>query len=168
MNHIRNTVSPPKPTGASATSRPTIASVMTVANSFFWVVFVVLFLLQSYPYKPHKLSFEEATPSYIFFGRALREIASGTGESLPPPLMKVTSAIQRPSFVAAKPYYWYFNSHEITVDHLYWHVSVGGYYLIVVCILSFMQWYLLGFLLDHHRGRATKLDKLINRFSTLV
>jgi hypothetical protein len=69
--------------------------------------------------------------------------------------MKVTSAIQKVSFVVAKPYYWYFHSHEITVDRLYGHVSVGGYYLVVVCILSFVQWYLLGFLLDHLRGRAT-------------
>jgi hypothetical protein len=127
---------------------------MTVANSFFWLVFVVLFLLQSYPYKPHKLFFEEATPSYIFFGRALREVDSGMGGSLPPPLMKVTSAIQKTSFVAAKPYYWFFHSHDYRRPPVL-AVSVGGYYLVVVCILSFMQWYLLGFLLDRLRCRAT-------------
>jgi len=154
VSHIRKTVSPSNSTRGSTASRPTIARVMTVANSFFWLVFAVLFLLQSNPYKPHKLSFEEATPSYIFFGRALREVDSGTGGSLPPPLMKVTSAIQKPSFVAAEPYYWYFNRHEITVDRLYWHVSVGGYYLVVVSILSFIQWYLLAVLLDHLRALA--------------
>jgi hypothetical protein len=155
VNHIRKTVFLSNPTAAAVTSRPTIARVMTVANIFFWLVFVVLFLLQSHPYKPHKLSFEEASPSYIFFGRDLREVDTGMGGSLPPPLMKVTSAIQKASFVAAKPYYWYFTSHEITVDRLYWHVSVGGYYLVVVCFFSFLQWYLLGFLLDHLRGWAT-------------
>jgi hypothetical protein len=132
---------------------------MTVANSLFWLIFVVLFQLQSYPYEPHKLSFEEATPSYIFFGRALREVDTGTGGSLPPPLIKVTSTIQKPSFIAAIPYYWYFNSHEITVDRLYWHISVGGYYLVVACILSFVQWYLLGFLLDRLKGRTTSGNK---------
>ncbi len=130
-----------------------------MANSLFWLIFVVLFQLQSYPYEPHKLSFEEATPSYIFFGRALREVDTGTGGSLPPPLIKVTSTIQKPSFIAAIPYYWYFNSHEITVDRLYWHISVGGYYLVVACILSFVQWYLLGFLLDRLKGRTTSGNK---------
>ena len=149
VNHIRKTAFPPP-------SPTTIARVMMTANSFFWLVFGVLFLLQSYPYQPHELYFEEATPNYIFFGRALREIDSGTGVSLPPRLMRVTSAIQKPSFVAARPYYWYFNNHEITVDRLYWHISVGGYYLLVVCILSFVQWYLLGFLLDLLKARITR------------
>jgi hypothetical protein len=155
VSHIQENSFRSNSTRTITASRPAIARVMVVANAFFWVVFVVLFLLQSYPYTPHKLSFEEATPSYIFFGRALREVDSGTGGSLPAPLMKATSVIQKPSFVAARPYYWYFNNREITVDRLYWQVSVGGYYLVVVCILSFIQWYLLGLLLDHLRGPAT-------------
>jgi hypothetical protein len=117
-------------------------------NLLFWLIFGVLFVAGSYPYRPHKLFFEEATPSYIFFGRALREIDSGTGTSLPPPLMNVTRAIQKPSFVAAKPYFWYFNSHGLTVDHQYWGISVGGYYLLLVCVLSFFQWYLIGWVVQ--------------------
>ena len=76
--------------------------------------------------------------------------------------MKVTRFIQRPSFIAAAPYFWYFNSHSITVDHLYWGISVGGYYLLLVCLLSFLQWYLVGLVIDlirRHlsasRGRAS-------------
>ena len=135
---------------------------VVLADVAFWLVFGVLFVAGSYPYKPHKLAFEEVTPSYVFFGRALREIDSGTGASLPPPLMKATRVIQGPSFIASSPYFWYFNSHGITVDHLYWGISVGGYYLLLVCLLSFLQWYLVGLILDlirRHlsasRGRAS-------------
>src|SRR5258707_5817772 len=135
---------------------------IVLADVVFWLVCGVLFVAGSYESKPHKLAFEEATPSYIFFGRALREIDSGTGVSLPPPLMKVTRFIQRPSFIAAASYFWYFNGRGITVDHLYWGISVGGYYLLLVCLLSFLQWYLLGLIIDlirRHliasRGRAS-------------
>ena len=136
---------------------------MTIGNSFFWLVFAVLFLLQSYPYQPHELRFEEPSPSYIFFGRALREINSGTGIGLPPRLVTVTRAIQRPSFDAARPYYCHFDDLEITTNSQYLHISVGGYFLLVVCILSFAQWYLLGLLLDALKARITRANKTHRR-----
>jgi hypothetical protein len=74
-------------------------------NCGFWVTFGVLFVAQSYPYESHPLAFEEITPSYIFFGRALREIDSGTGVALPPTIVKVTYVVQKPSVVAATPFY---------------------------------------------------------------
>ncbi len=130
-----------------------LVRLLPLLNLAFWLSFSVVFLAQSYPDKPHQLAFEEITPSYIFFGRALREIDSGTGVALPPALMKVTYAIQRPSVVAAKPFYWYFNSRGIVVDRLFLRVSVGGYYLLVVSFISFLQWLLIGFLADtaYHR-----------------
>jgi hypothetical protein len=121
-----------------------LTGLLMLSNIVFWIVFGVAFAMQSYPYERHKLTFEEITPSYIFFGRALREVDSGTGAALPPLLMKVTNIIQRPSFIAAVPYFWFFNSHGITVDHPYWRISVGGYYLLLVCLISFLQWYLVG------------------------
>ncbi len=59
----------------------------------------------------------------------------------------------RPSVVAAKPFYWYFNSRGIVVARLFLGVSVGGYYLLVVSFISFLQWLLIGFLADtaYHR-----------------
>lgn len=129
-------------------ARLNFAKLLPLANVAFWMIFGVLFAAASYPYRPHRLAFEEITPSYIFFGRALPEIDSGTGVGLPPPLMNVTRIIQRPSFITAAPYFWYFNSHGITVDRLYWGISVGAYYLIIVCLLSFLQWYLIGLFVD--------------------
>ena len=124
------------------------ARALPLLNLAFWLIFGVLFVAQSYPYKPHRLAFEEITPSYIFFGRALRETDSGTGAALPPALMKVTYVIQKPAVVAAKPFYWYFNGRGIVVDRLFCGISVGGYYLLVVSLLSFLQWLLIGFFAD--------------------
>jgi hypothetical protein len=126
-----------------------LRQLLVLANGVFWLVFACLFVAGSYPYKPHKLAFEEASPSYIFFGRALREVDSGTGTSLPPRLIKLTYAIQRPSAFAARPFYWFFDGHGLTVDRQYWRVSIGGYYLLLVCLLSFVQWYLAGLLAEY-------------------
>jgi hypothetical protein len=125
-------------------SRLSFARLVILANGIYWMVFAVLFVTGSYPSRPHRPAFEEVTPSYIFFGRALRQIDTGTGVGLPPLLIKLTYAIQRPSVLAARPFYWYFDSRGITVDHLYGGISVGGYYLLLVCLLSFVQWYLVG------------------------
>lgn len=130
-----------------------ISRLLILANIVFWLVFAALFVAGTYPYMPHRLVFEEATPSYIFFGRALREIDSGTGVSLPPPLIKLTYAIQKPSVLAAKPFYWPFDSRGITVDRQYWRISVGGYYLLLVCVLSFVQWFLVGWVVQKLRHK---------------
>jgi len=74
--------------------------------------------------------------------------------------MRVTSAIQKPSFVAARPYYWYFQQPRNLLSTACTGTSpVGGYYLLVVCILSFVQWYLLGFLLDLLKARINQVNK---------
>ena len=67
--------------------------------------------------------------------------------------MNVTRAIQKPSFIAVQPFFWYFDSHKITVDREYLGISVGGYYLILVCLVSFLQWYLVGLFMDYIRSR---------------
>jgi hypothetical protein len=60
----------------------------------------------------------------------------------------VTFAIQAPSVLAARPFFWFFNDRGITVDHSYAGISVGGYHLILVFGLSFLQWYLVGRFFD--------------------
>ena len=99
----------------------------TLANVVFWTVFVVLFVIKSYPYRPHEPLFEERSPEFIYFGRALSVLENEQVS----PLMKTTLAVQKPCFYAARPFFWYFNDHGITVDRLYAGVSVGGYYLLI-------------------------------------
>jgi len=125
-----------------------LSRLLPLLNLVFWLVFSVIFVLQSFPYIPHKKAFEEISYSYIFFGRALREIDSGTGVALPPTLMKATYAVQRPSVIAARLLYLYTNSRGLVVDNLFFGISVGGYHLVAVCFLSFAQWFLVGVLFD--------------------
>jgi hypothetical protein len=82
--------------------------------------------------------FEEQSPLYTYYGRAL------PAEKYTAPLMRTTRFVQWPSFVAARPFLWYFDVHDIEGERLYGGVSVTGYYLFIVCLLSFLQWYLLG------------------------
>jgi len=62
------------------------------------------------------------------------------------PLMRTTRLMQWPSFFAAAPLNFYVSRRGIVVDDLFWGTSAGGYYLILVCVLSFFQWYLIGLL----------------------
>jgi hypothetical protein len=135
----------------SLLSRFSVVFLLLIANGLFWIVFAALFIAKSYPYTLHRPTFEEITADYIFFGRALKLIDTGTGIGLPPLFVKVTYAVQWPSAYTARPFFWYFNRHGISVDHQYWGTSLGGYYLLLICLLSFLQSYLVGLLVDYVR-----------------
>jgi hypothetical protein len=128
---------------------------LVLANVLFWVVFGAFFAIKSYPYKPHAPGFEGGAPDIIYFGRAFSYLEN---EQLRP-LMRVTRLVQLPSFYAARPFFWYFNKHDIFVDHLYGGISVGGYHLLIVCVISILQWFLLGILIDYIRRRIRNKTK---------
>jgi hypothetical protein len=114
-----------------------------LANGILWLVFAANFALKSYPYTPHTKTFEEQSPPYVFWGRAF------PFERYMSPLMRLTRFLEWPSFFSARPYFACFDSRVINGDQVYGGVSVTGYYLLIVCLLSFLQWYLLGWFLDH-------------------
>lgn len=133
----------------SLASRP-IRKLLIMANGAFWLLFGSYFGAQSYTYRPHTKVFEEETPPYIFWGRAF------PFEQYMNPVMRATRFIQAPSFYAARPFFSYFDKRGIVVDHTYWGISIGGYYLIVVCLLSFLQWYLVGVIVEFIRPRIKR------------
>ena len=137
-------------------SHLSFSKLLILANALFWILFAIFFVATTYPHRPHRQKFEEVVPEYIFFGRALPQLDTGTGVGLPPSLINFAFAIQRPSVLAARPFYQPFNSRGITVDRVYAGISVGGYYLLLVCLLSFMQWYVVGALLDIARKRFAR------------
>jgi hypothetical protein len=129
-------------------SRP-FGRLLLLANGAFWVVFAINFLANSHTYRPHPPMFEEQSPLYAYYGRAL------PAEQYMTPLMRTTRFLQWPSFFAARPYFWYFESHGIDGERLYGGISVTGYYLIIVCVISFLQWYLAGLFVDYLRRRLS-------------
>lgn len=118
-----------------------------LANAILWLIFSTNFALKSYTYRHHTKIFEEESSPYILWSRAF------PFDEYMSPLMRATRVVQWPSFYAATPVNLYFSHRGIVVDQLYWGISVGGYYLICVCLLSFLQWYLVGLLLAYLRAR---------------
>jgi hypothetical protein len=116
------------------------ATLQVLANALIWLIFAVNFASESHPYEPHTKLFEEPSPPYIIWSRAF------PFEKYMTPLMRTTRLLQWPSFYAAAPFNFYVSRHGIVVDDLFWGTSAGGYYLILVCALSFFQWYLIGLL----------------------
>ena len=119
-----------------------LISLLILANGLFWLAFAINFVVVSRAYKPHPPLFEEPSPPYIFWSRAF------PFEQYMSPFMRATRFLQRPSFYAASPLNFCFSRRGIVVDHTYWGVSVGGYYLIAVCLLSFAQWYVIGWVVQ--------------------
>jgi hypothetical protein len=119
------------------------SKLLILANAGFWLIFCVVFVVESEPYQPHRLHFEEVIPTFIYFGRALPMQAEGTGL-----LLRTARILQYPSFLVAKPYFWYFNRRGFVTGDSFAKVSLGGYLLVVVCLLSFAQWYAVGFFID--------------------
>jgi hypothetical protein len=121
---------------------------LILANGVFWLVFVINFLANSRAYKPHPITFEERSPLFVYYGRAL------PAEQYMSPLMRTTRTLQWPSLFSARPYFWYFDRHGIYGEQLYGGISVTGYYVLIVCALSFLQWYVVGWLIDWVRNRT--------------
>jgi hypothetical protein len=127
----------------------TAARELVIGNILFWLIFSVFFIMKSYPTKPHTrvgFGFEEAPPNLIYFGRAFCYFQdSQTFE-----VARAIHLVQMPSFYAASPLNWYLcHRRGMVVDDVYLGISEGGYYWLVVCMFSFLQWYLIGIIIDH-------------------
>jgi|SRR5579864_1307604 len=118
------------------------------ANAVYWLAFLANFLLKGYLYNPHVKLFEEPAPPYIIWGRAF------PFDQYMSPFMRASRILQWPSFYAASPLNVLASSRGIVVDKQYWGTSVGGYYLILVCLISFLQWYLVAIFVDYLVRRA--------------
>lgn len=115
-----------------------LPTILMLANAAFWLFFAVNFALVNKPYKPHVKHFEEESPPYIYWGHAL------PFEQFTAPFVRAAHLVEMPSFYAAAPFNLYCSYRGIFVDNLYFGISEGGYYLILVCLISFLQWYLVG------------------------
>ena len=124
-------------------------SVLMAGNGILWLVWIANFLILSKPYAPHNKVFDEHSPPYIFWGRAFPL------EAYASTVMQTVKFLEHPSFFLAIPVNYFFSSRGKLVDDLFWGVSAGGYYLITVFVLSFLQWYLIGILVDYARRRLS-------------
>lgn len=125
---------------------------LILCNAAFWMIFAVYFAANSYAYTPHTKAFEEVSPPYIICSRAF------PFDQYASPFMRVSRLLQSPSFYAAGPINSYASSRGIVVDQMYGSISVGGYSLICACLISFVQWFFVGALIDGLRQHSSRRD----------
>lgn len=109
------------------------------ANLLFWAYFWVDFAGRVVSYEVRQPKFEEVLPTFVFYGRALPSDQERRLTSL-----RLAKVLHAPSFWVARPYVWITTSKGILWDKVYWGVSPGGYLLLIVMVLSFGQWFLVG------------------------
>ena len=132
-----------------------LPTLLVLANGIVWLLFIVKYALVSQPYRPHVKHFEEQSPSYIFWGHAF------PFEQFTSPIVRIAHLVNMPSFYAAAPLNFFCSSRGIVVDDLYFGISEGGYYLILVSLFSFLQWYLIGLLLHAVIERLRRIEPVL-------
>jgi hypothetical protein len=134
------------------------AKIALIANLCFWLCFWVAFFLAAQPYDPRPWGHVPVDP-YSFGGHAI----GLTRSSLTYPFMQAAFWIEFPSFlIATLGQRTFFSS--VSGDQVFAGISIGGYKLLVVMVLSFVQWYLIGWLgqklwerwFRHHPGGTLK------------
>lgn len=136
-----------RPTRSGPVHRKVITIVLA-ANLFFWVYFWLDFGFRTQPYKPRPPVLDEPVPHFVFWGKALPWQKEMLVRSL-----QLAQWIQAPSFFVARPYVWVVNKNPQLWDEIFLGVSPGGYLLLIVMVLSFGQWYLVGIALRWLLGR---------------
>jgi hypothetical protein len=124
-----------------------LSTVLVLANAAFWCAFAAFFIANSQHYEPHRPTFEEDSPNIIYFGRSLSYLVNDQMR----PAIRALRIVQCPSFYAASPINYYFSSRNVTIAQLYGGISVGGYYILAVFLLSFAQWFFIGVFVDYIR-----------------
>jgi hypothetical protein len=108
------------------------------ANACLWLYFWFAFVRASEPYDPRPWGHLPVDP-YSFWGHAI----GLTRSSLSYTFMKFAFWIDFPSFFSVALFRRAF-LREVSGDTFFAGVSVGGYALLTIMLLSFVQWYLIG------------------------
>lgn len=108
-----------------------------VANLMLWAFFWVDFSRRLVPYREHPPAFEEASPVFVFDGKALPI------EQTPTRCLRQIELIEAPSFWVVRPAVHILNRSPSSWQSTLAGISPWGYLLILVMLLSFLQWYFL-------------------------
>lgn len=121
--------------------------VLLVANLGLWTYFWIAFAHASYPYRADPLGHPAGT-GITFWGHSIAVVENG----LSYPFFRTIYWIEFPSFTFA-----------ITLGRLIYHplllygfvggISKGGWFLLAVMLISFFQWYLIGWAIQKLHGK---------------
>ncbi|MGD0137103.1 MAG: hypothetical protein ABSE57_34090 [Bryobacteraceae bacterium] len=114
--------------------------VLLVVNLCLWIYFWIAFAQASYPFRPDPLGHPAGT-GYTFWGHSIAVVESGFVY----PFFKVIFYGEFPSFALATLVVRMFSPHQL-INGFFAGISGGGWLLLAVMMLSFLQWYLIGWL----------------------
>jgi len=114
--------------------------VLLVVNLCLWIYFWIAFAQASYTFHPDPLGHPAGT-GYTFWGHSVAVVESGFVY----PFFKVMFYGQFPSFALATLVVRMFSPHQL-INGFFAGISGGGWLLLAVMMLSFLQWYLIGWL----------------------
>src|ERR1051325_6045329 len=112
--------------------------VLLIANLCLWVYFWICFAHASYPFRPDPLGHPAGT-GYTFWGHSIAEVESG----LVYPFFRVVFYVEFPSFLLATLTARVLSPHLLLYG-FFAGISKGGWLLLAVMALSFLQWYFIG------------------------
>jgi len=118
---------------------------LLVANLLFWIYFGIAFARASYPYRREVWNYTAPTApaGYTFFGHTV-----GVRESaFQHPFFRGMFYAEFPSFALARLGQNLLFPH-VTGDQLFAGISEGGWRLLVVVLLSFVQWYFIAWVVQ--------------------
>jgi hypothetical protein len=113
---------------------------LMVANLCFWIYFGIAFAQASYPFQADPLGHPAGT-GYTFWGHSIAVVES----ALTYPFFRIMFYAEFPSFALATLAVRVFSPHQL-VNGFFAGISGGGWLLLAVMLLSFLQWYLVGWL----------------------
>jgi hypothetical protein len=113
-----------------------LAKAILIANACFWLYFWVAFAHSSQPYDPRPWG-HGPVDLYSFWGYAI----GLTRSSFLYPFMQIAYWVQFPSFLVATLIQNTVFA-RVSADQFLAGISVGGYKLLAIMVLSFFQWYL--------------------------
>jgi hypothetical protein len=117
-----------------------LVKVLLVVNLCLWVYFWIAFAQASYPFRPDPLGHPAGT-GYTFWGHSIAVVESGFVY----PFFKVMFYAEFPSFALATLVVRIFSPHQL-INGFFAGVSGGGWLLLAVMLLSFLQWYFIGWI----------------------
>jgi hypothetical protein len=135
---------------AGVTKGANLTKILLVANLFFWIYFAIAFSNASYRFTRDVWNYDPiaAPAGFTFFGHSIgiRESAFQHG------FFRTMFCVEFPSFAVARLGQNLFFPH-VAGNAFFAGISEGGWRLLVVALLSFVQWYFIGRLAQKLRHR---------------
>jgi hypothetical protein len=112
--------------------------ILLIGNICLWIYFCAAFAHASYPFQPDPLG-DPAGTGYTFWGHSIAIVES----EFIYPFYRVVYYAEFPSFALAQLIIWTI-SPNLVLYGFWGGISLGGWLLLGVMVISFFQWYVVG------------------------